>query len=430
MIAQDKFIEKIARNSRIILTGNVASAGLNIVSFTLVANQLGPELLAILVLAQTYALIINDIFNIQTWESMIKFGSSKMSKEEMGGVIKTNVVLDMISAAVAYLFSLLLLKTVADMFGWNSAYLGVISIYTISILFNITSFTIGIPRLFDKFKTIAKIFVFTALLKLGLIVYASYLSGSLELYVYIYLSMEILTNLSLIAFSLVLIRKELLRGWWRTRVRINMDQLRFIWWSNLRTIIRIPVRHLDVLIIGSVISLQMLGVYKVYKELAGLISRIGDPVNQAIYPQFAQLLGAREIERTSSVAKKTILILGGIGGFIVIALLLTSEFILGTFFGTEYLSHIYALYIMLILYGISFSTVPVNALFIASGFVKLSVNIVLISNSLYLITAYWLGIRIGIYGIIAAYAVQIFLNKGLKIYVLAKYSGKWGAAVQ
>lgn len=48
----------------------------------------------------------------------------------------------------------------------------------------------------------------------------------------------------------------------------------------------------------------------------------------------------------------------------------SSNFMVGTFFGKEYLLDINALSFMIILFGISFVTVPVNSLFIAAGFVK------------------------------------------------------------
>ena len=75
-------IRKIAADVGVVLTGNSMASVLNLASFTLMVNRTGAEAVAIFTLAQTYSLVINDIFNIQTWESMVKFGSAEMENKE------------------------------------------------------------------------------------------------------------------------------------------------------------------------------------------------------------------------------------------------------------------------------------------------------------------------------------------------------------
>ncbi len=427
---QDNLIKRIIKNTGIIFSGNSTASALSIISFTIMANQLGPESLAILVLAQTYALIINDIFNVQTWESMVKFGSIKSENEKIANVIKTNFVLDFISAIAAFLFAILLVRPVVHILGWDESLIYITSLYSLSILFNITTFTIGIPRLFDKFLSIAKIYVAMASIKLVSILYAMYFSKPLIFYICVYLFIDILINLLLIVFSIVLLRNTLDRNWWKTKLKIDRDQIKFIWWTNLRTIVRIPVRYFDMVVISSVISIKMVGIYKVYKEIAGLISRIGEPVNQSIYPEFTKLIGNNDIKKAVSITKTTILLLLGVGATMTLSLLLMSKFLVGTVFGVEYLTQINALYVMLILFGISFVTVPINSLFIAAGFAKFNFYIVLFTNTMYLFTAFYFGKFIGIYGVILAYALQMILNKALKIYLLNKCSNDWSNTIR
>ena len=92
-------------------------------------------------------------------------------------------------------------------------------------------------------------------------------------------------------------------------MKLNKEQIRFIWWTNLRTIVRIPVRQLDVLIINLVMTLEMVGIYKVYKEIVYIISKLGEPLNQAIYPEYAKLIGKDKSSEAISVTKKVMMIL-------------------------------------------------------------------------------------------------------------------------
>ena len=237
---------------------------------------------------------------------MIKFGAEKIESTKILDIIITNLLLDIISAIVAFILALVLLRPVAYFFGWDDSFLSIISIYTLSILFNITTFTIGIPRLFDKFTSIAILQICTAFLKLSLVVCALLFSNTLMIYVYIYLFADICMNLSIIIYSLVLLKVNYGTKWWKRQLDINKEQLVFIWWTNLRTIVRIPVRHFDMIVISSVLSLEMVGIYKVYKDVAGMIGRIGEPITQAIFPEFSKLIAKKRINKTIDTTKKSI----------------------------------------------------------------------------------------------------------------------------
>lgn len=429
-IFEDDLIGKIIKNSGIVFFGNTMASVLSIISFTIMANKLGPESLALLVLAQTYALIVNDIFNIQTWESMVKFGPQGSGDGSISNVIKTNFVLDAISAATAYIFALLLAKTVVHILGWDESLINIVSLYSISILFNITTLTIGIPRLFNRFYSIAKIQVATAFIKLLCVLYAMYFSKSFMFYVYIYLLVDILTNLILIIFSIALLKYELGKNWWKNKMRIDMNQVKFIWWTNLRTIVRIPVRHLDMVVISSIISVEMVGIYKVYKEIAGLLNRIGEPLNQTIYPEYTKLISMENINETISVAKKTMKLYFGVSSLLTITLVLIARPIIEIFFSAAYMVELNALYYLIVAFGFGIVLTPINSLFIAAGFARYSVYLVLLCNFAYLSAAYALGTSFGIYGIITAWVIQALLNQGLKTMLLMKHRTGWNTVIR
>lgn len=427
---QDHLIRNIIRNAGIILFGNTMASAINLVSFTIMANQLGPAALGLLVLAQTYTSILNDIFNVQTWESMVKFGSDTSNKQKVANVIKLNTVLDSVSAFVAFLFAVLLVVPAVHVLNWDRTLITIISFYSLSILFRLTSLTIGIPRLFNKFSTLARIQVVMAVLKLvsvlGIMLYAN----EFVFYAIVYLGIDVLNNIAVIVFSLVLLREHLDKGWWKRAMTIDRTQIIFIWWTNLRTVIRIPVRYFDMIVISAVMPLKMVGIYKVYKEIAGILDRFSDPINQAIFPEFSKLIGANNIRKSLATAKKSIMLLLVASAAITLPLLMISKLLIARFFGIEYVSQIPALYLLLVLTGISFMLVPINSLFVAAGFAKMGFYIVLVTNVIYLLTVFSLGKLIGIYGVVAAYGVQMVMNQGLKLYFMGKYPTGWSTVIR
>jgi len=394
------------------------------------ASALGPELLAYFALAHVYALIMNDLFNVQTWESLIKFGTKRDEEQQLARTIKTNLLIDILSAFIAFVLAILLIKEIGALLEWDESLIELAFLYSFIIPFTLTTFTIGVPRLFNKFSAIAKIQFVMAVLKLIAISIISYLDGEARAFTTTYIIIDILINICLIGYSLLLLKRKEVLNWRQTKVHLSREQIKFLWWTNLRTIVRIPVRQLDILIINQVMSMDSVGIYKVYKEIVGIIGRLGEPINQAIYPEYAKLLGKEKTSDTVSVTKSIMQILLSVAIVTMIAFLIASELIIETFFGVEYLTLITAFYLLVVLNCINLFLTPINSLFIAAGFARYSFYIVLLNNILYLSVALLGGMYYGIYGVVLAFAVQMTFNQGLKIICLKKYSTGWGSVIR
>ena len=394
------------------------------------ANSLGPELLAVFALAQVYALIMNDLFNVQTWESLIKFGAKTDDEHRLARTIKTNLLIDIVSAFFAFTVALLLVDTIGNLLKWDEKLIELAFFFSFVIPFTLTTFTIGIPRLFNKFAVVAKIQLVMAVLKLTSITIIGHFDGEATAFIATYIIIDILVNISLIGYSLVLVKRNKVLDWRRTSFYLNREQIRFLWWTNLRTIVRIPVRKLDILIISQVMSIDSAGIYKVYKEIVGIIGRLGEPINQAIYPEYAKLLGRDKTSETIAVTKSVMKILLSVSAVTMVVFLILSKLIIARVFGDEYLSLIVAFYVLVILNCTNLFLTPINSLFIAAGFAKFSFYIVLFNNILYLFVAVLGGMYFGIYGIVLAFAVQIVFNQGAKLVCLMKYSTGWDNVIR
>jgi O-antigen/teichoic acid export membrane protein len=179
-----------------------------------------------------------------------------------------------------------------------------------------------------------------------------------------------------------------------------------------------------------ILSIKMVGVYKVYKEIAGILGRLSDPINQVIYPEFARLIGSDQINQSKNIAKKTIGLLFFVSLILTTLMLFSAKPVVNYFFGIEYMSHLSALYALIIFHWIIFFTTPINSLFIAGGFARYSFYLVLFSNTLFLLIAYFLGRLIGINGIIAAFIIQGLINQGLKILLMKRHPSGWNHIVR
>lgn len=430
-IFDDARFKHMISTAGVILFGNTCASLLNFVSLSIIATCLGASVFALVVLTETYVLVVNAIFNVQTWEAALKFGHSGRDADSVSGVMRSNLALDIAGALTALVFSVALAGTVVALFGWEPGITTMIMIYSLTIPVNLNTFKIAIPRLFDKFTFIARINIITALLKLSLVVLAAW-SEKLDAVhtMGIYTVSEVFLGLALLFYSLYLMRSHGHGGWLRGKIGFDSDQLRFIWWTNLRSIVRIPVQYSDTLIISLIMPLQTIGIYKVYKEIAAITNRLGDPVNQALYPEYSRLIGKNKDGTAVNLAKKTIFLLTGLSVAATGALIIASGYLVEIVYGTEYMSQIGALYLMVILSGLGFATLPVNALFVASGFAKIGFYIVVFTNITYLATSFYIGKMLNIYGIITANALQMVFNTGLKVFFLKRYRNGWADTIR
>jgi O-antigen/teichoic acid export membrane protein len=263
-----------------------------------------------------------------------------------------------------------------------------------------------------------------------LVLIVHYRGGGVQHFLLAYLAADVLTAVTLNAYSLGLVHQRGVVDWLHTRVGLARDEIRFLWWTNLRTIVRIPVRQLDLLIMNQFLTMNVVGVYKTYKEIVGVISRLGDPLNQVLYPEYAKLIGGDNVEDSLTVTRKINRILLSVSLAAFVGYLVTSNFVISRFFGEEYLMHMPAFYLLVFLNCVNLYLTPLNSLFIAAGFARYSFFIVLGNNMLYL-AASLVGSRyLGIYGLVFAFALQMIFNQGLKIYFLKKHSTGWSTVIR
>jgi len=97
---------------------------------------------------------------------------------------------------------------------------------------------------------------------------------------------------------------------------------------------------------------------------------------------------------------------------------LTGPWLLPLVFGEEYARDLLSLNVYMFLRAISCAFVVVHPLFLAAGFVKHEVGILLVANSLYLALLWLLGTHLGLLGVVLAYGFQFSAVLAPKCWIL------------
>jgi O-antigen/teichoic acid export membrane protein len=420
---QDNLLRRLFRNVGILLSGDVAASLFGLIYLVLTTRALGATHFGILVLVQTYVNVVDRLVGFQTWQALIKYGAEvvdEQHRERFKGMVKLGTLLDVSSAVLGAVIAASAAFWIGPWLGWDSQIIHMAACYSVSILFRISATPVGIIRLYDQFQVFASQRMISEGFKL-LAVTAAYLTGAgLWTYVIIWMATNVIRHLFLFAAGhYLLYRRQVLR-WWQARTDGLRPFVTFNCWSSLATTLDIPVKQLDVFIISSVLSLEAVGIYRVFKDIAQVINKVADPIYQAIYPQFAALVAQADARRAAKMAVKLGVILIVASTPVVLAISFSSPWWLRVFFGQVFASQWLVLSGYLAYQTVSLAFQGLHPLFIAMGYIRKNFFILALANAGFVLCAWHFGSNRGLIGIVLALAVQFSIVVLLKIFYLRR----------
>lgn len=413
-IKGSNFWSNLFKNSFIAVLGEGGSSFINFFVVILFIRLMGSEGYGVLVLAQTYMTIIDTVLNLQCWRGVIKFGEAAKVEgdlDELCGYIKLGTMIDVLTAVLGTVVCFLLANFIGSLLNWNSITILSAKIFSVVIVSHFSGTPTAVLRMENKFNLVSIQKIVSSLIKIISLVACIFLSSKIGILtgVIIYVITDIISNLILIVMASVVIHKKYgLRKVFSTKLpKKTKEFTKFTLWTSLSDIVDIPVNYFDVFIISK-LGLDMVSIFKVFKQIISLISKLSVPIYQAIFPQFSKLTASNELEVAYNAVKKIqkFVIMVILPIFIIVGS--TSFYWLKIIFDPTYANYWYVLLIYIIVHIIAISYTTIHPLFVSMGKVKEDFAYVLITNILYFIVSLLLVDKLGMLGIVTAYATQAF----------------------
>ncbi len=386
-------------------------------------KALGAELFGILVIIQTYVLIVDTIVKFNSWQALIKFGAEAFENkqvDEFKRLVKQASLLDVSSSVVGTVIAVSFAYIIGKWLHWDIKMVPMAMLYSIVILFNLSGAPTGILRLYNKFKLLAIQKTVSSGVRLVAILIAFLITKNVWVYIIIWVVTDIAGNIFLLILGYHILHKNEVRAWWRSPISNFKRFFTFTFWTNITSTLDIPVKQLDVFIVSAVIGFEGVAVYKILKEISKVIGQIGDPIYQVAYPEFASMIAKKENIGATKFAVKIGIIIFSICIPIALIVSITSPWWLNILFGKVFAAAWIALSVYLLLQVISTSFITIHPLFVVMGYVQKNFIILAIANASYLVLAWFLGLKIGLMGVVLAYGVQFSIVILLKIYYISR----------
>ena len=425
-IKNDNFWKNLFKNSFWAFFGDASASAITFIISIILIKIIGSESYGILILAQSYMNIMDVIINIQSWRSTIQYGQKALvdgNDKELHSYVKLGCIMDISTAILCFIISILLPNLIGGFLHWSNEMILCSEIFAITIISHFAGTPTAILRLFNKYnlvalsKTLAAIFKITAIVAYYLITKNLNLVSS----TIIFMLTDFIGNILLVIFAFYNYSKKYKISD-IIKAKMPKDAKSFIsytLWGTLSEIVDLPVQTIDVFIV-SVLGNATVAIYKIFKQIIGIISKVTGPIQQAILPQFSELSAKGNEKRGFEVVikiHKTILkytlpisILVGV----------TSYFWLGKLYDMTYANYWYILFIYLMIQTYALSYTTIHPFFITLGNMRINAIIEFTANIVYLIVSYILVRAMGLLGITIAFLIQILLNIFLKYFCIKK----------
>lgn len=420
------FWARLFRNAATALLGTSGAQAIGLITLSVLVQSLGVTQYAFFVLGQQYMTVVDALVNFQSWQAIIKFGADAKSQrddERLFADLKLGIIMDVATAIAGTVLGLLALTFVCDLMGWGAEVKLAAFIFSLEIVFHIEGSSIGILRLFDKFQWTAANSIALAVFKL--LVVGGYCLLPIEHtmlgYVVVYVATDIANHVSLLFLALYFLHRRfgLRRVLLAPLSRRDHGFVSFCLWSNLGTTVDVPVKYLDVFIISAV-SVEMVAVYKVFKQALQVFSLLTNPISTAIMPQMSELVSeGRQRDAFGVVLKIRNAICAVMVGCLIIAAIFGYP-LFGVFFGPEYAANLPLFLILLAVHFYGLMYVALHPYFFSLGLAKEDSLLNLVSNILYLGVAFLLVHFLGVYAIVIATMLQYLATNMTKVHVVNK----------
>lgn len=416
---QDGLIQRLLKNSGWLLGGTTFATAIGLISLPLKTHALGAAQFGLLTVVLAYIALMERLTSFRSWIPLIKFGAAALAKDqkrELAGYVKLAFLMDLTGALLGSALAFVGARVFAAWQGWDSDTIRLLSIASLLPLFNLIEGPTGVLRIFDRFKRFTMQKMVEAILGVAGTLLAWWMEWGILGFLISSLVAVITGRLLLVAMAWEALRRHgVLAVWKESPVQAPGKFLRFGGWSYLSSVMDIPVKQLDVIILSAALSLEASGIYRIIKQVVGLLVVLTDPIYQAVYPQFSAMMVDGGLAKSLKYSLKIGLLIGAVVAPVSLMLATTSAWWLPKIFGEEFRAGWIALSLFLALKVLTLPTLPIHPLFAAAGYVKQTVWIIAFSNSVYLLLLWKFSTSIGLAGPVLAWFIQSVLVASLKL---------------
>lgn len=332
---------RLARNAGWIFGSRGFNAVVGIFYLAIVARSLGPIGFGSYALILTYAQLLANLVQFQSWKAIVRYGALHVAAnrlDQLSRLFGFATTLDFGSALLGALIAVAGVPLLAQLLHWSPDEQQTAAMFAVVLLLTTGSAPSGILRLFDRFDLLAYCEAVGPLVRLGGALFLWLTGGSVTGFLAIVGASVVAQTLSKWAAALLINQSRLEFG--RSAFSRTLEENERLWPFMLQTNMSNSVSmfwlQLGTLSVGAVAGAAEAGAFRLGRRLAeGIVSSI-EPIALAIYPEFARLVATGSHAQLRKVVTRItigstalavlLLLVTGFGGELILRLFAGKEF--------------------------------------------------------------------------------------------------------
>lgn len=325
-----------------LLSGNVLSNGLALISLAIAARALETEAFGTLVLVVTYVRLIERLVRFESWQPLIRFASELevSSRAKLPRLYLYGILLDLAAAMASAFLAVVLVQAIGHLFEIGQAHVQLVAIHSVCLLFSISGAPTAALRMAGRFKLMAYAQPIGPIVRAPLAVLCWIFWPSLTGFVVAWTIAQIAGSIVYAALGWRALAAQLianpLKQSPRNLARDFPGFVSFAWTTNLSMSLRTMTQEADVLLVGALAGPSSAGFYHVAKRLAKIAQQVGAQTQAVLYPDMSRFWANGRVAELRRLTMRVQLALGGIGVAAVIVALIAGQPLIELALGNEF----------------------------------------------------------------------------------------------
>lgn len=291
---------RLLRNLAWVGSSQAVISALGLVSLALTARALGPAGLGILAVIEVYSRSMARLLHPEPWQALIKHGIDALEAgdtERFERLVGLSLIVDIALGALAAALGVALAGLAARWMGALGDHAGLMALAAASSLVALRPTAMGVLRIYDRFDLLAGFDIAVAALRLLLVTLAWATGAGLFAFVLLFVAWTVADGLLLMLAVLPEMRRRGHRMRAASPRRIaseNPGMVRLFVNSNVNVTLRQLRQRFDILLLAGILPAAELGHYQLARRIGEAALRLGHPLGQVTFPEFARLAARGE----------------------------------------------------------------------------------------------------------------------------------------
>lgn len=311
--AERHTFSRLARNIGWLLGGKGWGGLFSLFYLAAAARALGPVQFGVFALILTYAQLVANLIQFQSWKGVIRFGATHFTAnrpDRLARLLGYTAVLDWSTAIAGMIVAALGVFAVAPQFGWSHDVQVQAAAFAAGLLLTTGGTPSGMLRLFDRFDLLTYSEAVSPAIRLIGAIIAWITGGGVAAFLVVWVVAALIQTIATWIAAVAIHRTRLSIGAraFRLAIKENPGLWKFMWQASLSSSLGFLWLQTGILAVGAVAGPAIAGGFRLADRIASALAKPTETVTRALYPELARLVAGEDHARVRWLFKRTVVV--------------------------------------------------------------------------------------------------------------------------